>query len=321
MRKILFLKNNKEKWKKYEDVLKNEKTAGPVELTNMLIDITDDLGYAQTHYPDTDVEIYLNNLASRIHQSIYKNKRYGEKIIRNFFLETVPNIVWKNKKYLLYSLIAFVLAAVLGFFSEILYPDYVRLILGDYYVDSTIERIKKGDPLGIYKEEEQFLMFLYIAMNNIRVSFLVFVAGILTSFGTYYLLAHNGILLGSFFALFYKYNVLATALKVVWIHGTIEISAIIIAGAAGIMMGNSFLFSGTYPRLYHFQSKSKEGLIIIYALIPFFLIAAWLESYITRYTDMHILLSLAIILISLILIIGYFFIFPFYKNKKTKIKL
>jgi uncharacterized membrane protein SpoIIM required for sporulation len=319
MRKILFLKNNKEKWKKYEDVLKNENKAGPVELTNMLIDITDDLGYAQTHYPDTDVEIYLNNLASRIHQSIYKNKRYGEKIIRNFFLKTVPDIVWKNRKYFLYSLIAFTLAAALGFFSEILYPDYVRLILGDYYVDSTIERIKNGDPLGIYKEEEQFLMFLQIAMNNIRVSFLVFVAGILTSFGSYFLLAQNGIMLGSFFALFYRYNVIGSALKVVWIHGTIEISAIIIAGAAGIMMGNSFLFPGTYPRLYHFQSKSKEGLIIIYALIPFFLIAAWLESYITRFTEMHIMLSLTIILISLFLIIGYFFIFPFYKNLKNNI--
>lgn len=317
MRKILFLKNNKEKWKNYEEILKDEKKAGPANLTNMLIDITDDLGYAQTHYPDTDVERYLNNLASRIHQAIYKNKRYGEKIIRKFFLVTVPDAIWKNKNYLLYSFIAFTLASILGFFSEIYYPDYVRLILGDQYVDATIERIKNGDPLGVYKENEQFLMFLQIAMNNIRVSFLVFVAGILTSFGSYYLLSQNGIMLGSFFALFYRYNVMGSALKVVWIHGTIEISAIIIAGAAGIMMGNSFLFPGTYPRLYHFQNKSKEGIIIIYALIPFFLIAAWLESYITRYTDMHILLSLTIILISFLFIIGYFFIFPFYKNLKN----
>ncbi|MCX8081442.1 MAG: stage II sporulation protein M [Bacteroidia bacterium] len=318
MRRIVFLKYNKDKWKNYENVLANHKNANPVELTHMLIDITEDLGYAQTHYPDTDVERYVNNLASRIHQSIYKNKRYGEKVFKKFFLNTIPDLIWKNKRYFFYSFAAFFLSSLLGFVSEKFYPDYVRLILGDYYVDATIERIKNGDPLGVYKEKQQFLMFIQIAFNNIRVSFLIFAAGLLTSFGAYYLLCFNGIMLGSFFAMFHNYNVFDQALKVVWIHGTIEISSIIIAGAAGIMIGNSFLFPGTYPRLYHFQTKSKQAISLIYALIPFFLVAAWLESYVTRYTQMPLFLSLIIIIGSFILMTGYFFLFPYLYHLKLK---
>lgn len=313
VRKIVFLKNNKDKWKKYEHSLKDEKTLSPVELTHMLIDITEDLGYAQTHYPGSDAELYVNNLASRIHQAIYKNKRYGEKILKKFFLEKIPEIMFNARHYLFYSFLAFFLSCVLGFVSEILYPEYDRIVLGNYYVDSTIERIKNGDPLGIYKEHDPILMFVQIALNNIQVSFLVFVAGIFTAFGTYFMLSYNGIMLGSFFALFYRYNVFSQALKVVWIHGTIEIFSIILAGAAGIMMGNSFLFPGTHPRLHHFQQQSSRALMIIYALLPFFLLAAFLESFVTRYTQMPLALSIWIIISSFLLMTGYFVAYPIIK--------
>lgn len=317
MREILFVKNNKNKWEAYENTFNDEKNISPVELTNMLIDVSEDLGYAQTHYPGTETEGYLNGLAMRIHQAIYKNKRYGESTFLKFFKEYIPDVLYEHRRYLFYSFAAFSFFCILGFVSQMYNPDYVRLILGDFYVDSTIERIKKGDPFGVYKEENALMMFIGIAVNNIKVSFLVFAAGILTSFGTYYLLAFNGIMLGSFFAFFHQYNLLAQASRVVWLHGTIEILSIIIAGAAGIIMGNSFLFSGNFPRLYYFQMKSKTAISIIYALIPFFLIAAFIESFVTRYTSMPVLLSILIIFASLTLMTGYFIFYPYYrKNAK-----
>src|SRR3546814_12119350 len=103
-------------------------------------------------------------------------------------------------------------------------------------------------------------MFLYIAFNNIKVSFLAFVAGVLFSFGTVWVLFQNGVMLGAFQFFFYQKGLLLTSVLSIWIHGTLEISAIIIAGSAGLVMGNSLLFPGTWSRLESFRRGARRGL-------------------------------------------------------------
>ncbi|MCC6372213.1 MAG: stage II sporulation protein M, partial [Bacteroidia bacterium] len=220
-------------------------------------------------------------------------------------------------KQLFYSFLITALATLVGALSQIYDESFVRLILGDYYVDSTIERIKLGNALGIYGEQNQFFMFVYITINNIKVSFYAFVVGIFTAFGTALVLLRNGIMLGSFFAMFYQHNVLGSALKVVWIHGTLEISAIIIAGCAGIALGNSFIFPGTYTRLHALKKGGKDGIKIIIGLLPVFICAGFLESFITRYTNMPLWLALLIIGASLFFIIFYFIVWPIVLKRKS----
>lgn len=68
---------------------------------------------------------------------------------------------------------------------------------------------------------------------------------------------------------FYKYGLLAHSVMSVWAHGTFEITSVIIAGAAGLIMGNSFLFPGTYPRLFSFRRGAVRGVKIVAGLVPF----------------------------------------------------
>ncbi len=153
-------------------------------------------------------------------------------------------------------------------------------------------------------------MFLGITFNNIRVSFLVFVAGIFTSIASGYLLFSNGIMLGAFQYFFYQKGLLMTSALTIWIHGTLEISAIIIAGAAGIIMGNGLLFPGTYSRLQSFKNGAKKGLKIIIGLVPIFILAGFLEGFVTRMTGIPDLFKIAIILGSAIFIFIYFIFIP-----------
>ena len=122
-------------------------------------------------------------------------------------------------------------------------------------------------------------------------------------------------MLGSFFAMFYQYNVLGKALKVVWIHGTLEISAIVIAGCAGFVLGNSFMFPSTYTRVESFKRGARDSIKIVVGLIPIFMCAGFLESFITRYTEMPLWLSLIIILSSLVFLLWYFILLPLKFNK------
>ncbi len=320
MKEITFLKQNAQKWENYEKEISGTDPIKPAQLTEMFIELTDDLSYANSNYSQTNTSAYVNSLTSRVHQLVYKNKKETGNRFLSFYTTELPMMFARYHKYLFYSFLVTSIATLVGVLSQIYDDSFVRLITGDNYVDETIERIKKGNALGIYGEGNQFYMFMYITINNIRVSFIAFVFGLATAFGTSFFLIYNGVMLGCFFTLFYQYDMLGKALKVVWIHGTLEISAIIIAGCAGFVFGNSFVFPKTHTRLHSFMRGGKDGLKIVIGLLPIFIMAGFLESFVTRYTEMHIALSITIITISLIFIVGYFIALPIYLKNKYKLK-
>lgn len=312
MKESLFVKQHSKKWEKLEQ----QNSCSPDELAEGFISITDDLSYAKTFYPDSKTTAYLNGLASRFHQNIYRNKKEDKGRFARFWKHELPMIFKNQEKPLLYSLIIFIICCLIGALSAKLDDSFIRLILGDTYVNQTNENIAKGDPFGVYKKSNEFLMFLHIASNNIFVSFLTYVSGVFVSVGTLYNLFRNGVMLGSFQYYFFSKGLGWESVLVVWIHGTLEISAIVIAGAAGLVMGNSILFPKTYPRMLSFKRGAKEGMKIVIGLVPVFICAAFLEGFVTRHTEMPIWLSVSILSGSLIFIVWYVVLYPNYLSRK-----
>jgi uncharacterized membrane protein SpoIIM required for sporulation len=319
VKEIIFLKQNADRWKQFELLLSPDKKSNPDQLADLFIQLTDDLSYARTNYPKSKTTQYLNELAAKAHQLIYKNEKEKGNRILTFWKYELPKTFKKSHKQLLISCVIFTIALLIGVISAAYDENFVRIILGDSYVNQTLENIDNGDPMAIYKSAGSTDMFFAITINNIYVSFLCFVMGIFFSFGTGLMLFKNGIMLGAFQYFFYTKGLLIQSMLVIWIHGTLEISAIIIAGAAGLTMGNSILFPGTYSRLQSFTYGSKQGIKILIGLIPVFIMAGFLESFITRHTEMPLWLSLFIILTSLFFIIGYFIVYPIYLNKQENL--
>ena len=319
MKEVQFIKNNSERWREVELFL-SKKTSfqDPDKLAELFIQLTDDLSYSKTFYPQSKTTLYLNSLASKVHQSVYKNKKEKRSRIITFWKYELPEIFFARRKELLISFIVFFTAVVIGVVSSAGDTGFVRLILGDSYVNMTLENIDQGDPLAVYKKMNGVDMFMGITFNNIRVSFFAFMSGLLLSVGTVLLLLYNGIMLGTFHHFFFERNLLFESLSIVWIHGTIEISSIVIAGAAGLILGNSILFSKTYSRRQSFLISAKEGVKIIIGLIPLFIFAGFLESFVTRYTQMPIVINLVIILSSLTFIIWYVIIYPTKLSRREK---
>lgn len=285
-------------------------------MADLFIQLTDDLSYSRTHYPKSKTTQYLNAVAARVHQEIYKNKKEKRNRIVAFWKYELPFLFRNSHRHLLTAFIIFFIAMLIGMVSAANDDSFVRLILGDSYVNMTLENINKNDPMAVYKSMNQMDMFLAITLNNVYVSFLCFVLGILFSVGTGYMLFSNGIMLGAFQYFFYAKGLLLKSVLVIWIHGTLEISAIIIAGCAGLTMGNSILYPGTYSRAVSFQKGAKQGLKIIIGLVPVFIAAAFLEAFVTRHTDMPVLLSLGIISTSVFFISWYFLIYPIQLNNR-----
>ena len=310
MREQLFIRKNTERWKQFDRLIEEKDVQDPDILADLFIQTTDDLAYSRTFYPKSKTTRYLNSLALRVHQKIYKTKKERTHRLITFWRDELPMLYHLERMSLLMAFAVFMVGVIIGIVSSFEDDRYARLILGDGYVNMTLENIKKGDPMAVYKSMNPSTMFIGIAFNNIRVSFFAFVGGVTFSLASMLVLLTNGIMLGTFQTLFYQHGLLFESALVIWIHGTIEISVIIIAGGAGITMGNSLLFPGTYSRLHSFKRGAKNGLKMCFGLIPLFTIAAFLEGFVTRYTEMPFFMSASIIGLSLAFILWYFIYYP-----------
>ncbi|WP_420388291.1 stage II sporulation protein M [Roseivirga sp.] len=319
MRESAFVKRNVKKWEEFEKLLLNP-NAEPDKLSELFIQVTDDLAFARTQYPESRTYIYLNDLASKIHGKIYKNKAEDRKRFIEFWKFEVPLIMYHARFKLLYAFIIFAISIAIGVVSQQADPDFVRTILGDGYVNMTLENIEEGDVLAVYGREDEMDSFFGITFNNVRVSFFAFAAGLILSLGTGFLLFQNGVMVGCFFTFLSQQGFMGEAFKVVMLHGTLELSAIVIAGAAGFVMGNSILFPGTYSRMASFKKGAIRGLKIVMGLMPVFIMAGFIEGFFTRYTSMPWVISGTIILGSALFIIYYYILYPIkIANERQKI--
>ena len=318
MKEVSFIKRNIDKWKAMEDTVDEAYNVSPDVLADAYQELTADLAFSQTHFPDARITVYLNNLASALHNKIYRNKREKRSRIITFWTREVPLTMWEARRLLLASFLIFVVSVVIGVLSTLGDADFPRLIMGDGYVDMTLDNIEKGEPMGVYGSEAESPMFFQITLNNIMVSFRCFVAGLLTSFMTGFILLQNGIMVGAFQAFFYQHGLLWESSLAIWLHGTIEISSIVVAGAAGLSLGNGWLMPGTYTRLESFRRGAVRGMKIVVGTVPLFIIAGFIESFVTRHTDLADGVRLSIIILSLFFVVSYFVVLPWHLYGRKK---
>ncbi|WMI67702.1 stage II sporulation protein M [Mangrovimonas sp. YM274] len=317
MREAAFAKQNKNKWLQFENILSNKTTVNPNELSDLYIEITDHLSYAKTFYPNSNTERYLNQLASKAHLKIYTTKKESKNRLIAFFKTEFPTQFYYHQRELLIAFLVFALFSIVGAYSTAHEGDFVRAIMGDSYVNMTLENIENNDPMAVYKKMGEVNMFLGITINNIKVAMMAFVYGILFGVGSLYVMLQNGIMLGSFQYFFYEKGLFWESARTIWIHGTFEISVIIIAGCAGLVVGNGILFPGTYTRLDSFKRGIINGLKILLSTLPFFVVAGFLEGFVTRHTEMPDWLAIFIIGSSLFCILYYYVIYPIQLHKKS----
>ena len=282
MNEVNFIRASKERWRALEGYLKSTTNLMPERTVELYQSCADDLSFMKTHFPDSTSIAYLESLVVRTHRMIYSGSIIDRKRIWTYWTYDIPEAIWQSRRDIFISFIIFIIAILIGWFSSIVDPAFARLVLGDLYVNITLENIDKGDPMAIYSSMEESQMFLGIGANNVRVAFLAFALGMLTSVGPALILLTNGVMVGTFFYFFYERGLTFLAFSTIMIHGTLELSAIGIAGGAGMVLGQALLYPGTYTRIRSLQKAGGRSVKVMISLIPVFIIAAFLESYLTR---------------------------------------
>jgi len=327
MREALFIKKNAQKWQEYEHF----QTDDPDEMANRFTTLVDDLAYAKTFYPHSKVTRLINGHAVSIYQSIYQNKKEKYTRLISFWKTELPLVIRKNHKTFLFTFIVFAVCFLTGIFSSMKDYEFVKGVMGEDYVIMTEENIANGDPFGIYKTTSEggyFSNFIRLFYHNVRIDFWMFICGLLAGVITMFLLFYNSVMLGCFQYMFFAKGLGIKSVMVIWIHATLEISAMIISATAGFIIAKSILFPGSFSRLSSFKRGIKDAVKIMIIFVPMTLCAAFLESYITHLMSesfdkdgkggMPAWVSILILSISFFFVVWYFVIYPILVERRLK---
>lgn len=320
MREVAFIKQNKEKWFEIEQVVEGKIKKNPDDLSSLYINLVNDLSFAQTYYPKSKTTVYLNHLSSRIFQKIYKTKRTEQNRLLYFYRTEVPLLVYQYRRYLFYAFAFFILFTLIGFVSAHYDKEFVNIILGENYVNMTIENIESGNAIGVYQQGTNWGLSLAIIFNNLKVGAILFVYGVFGGIGTLFALLQNCIMLGSFQYFFHEHGALKESARGIWLHGVFEIFSMVVEAMAGLILGASILFPKTFSRFQSFKLGFKDAFKIFLSTVPFTIIAGIIEGYVTRYAlQMPEWMNIFIIFGTLSVIGFYYFIYPYIVSiKKLK---
>ena len=133
------------------------------------------------------------------------------------------------------------------------------------------------------------------------------------------MLIYNGVMVGAFQYFFAERGLFSESFLTIWMHGALELSAAVIAGGAGLILGRGIVFPGTYSRLQSLMISAREGLKVLMIAVSMTTVAAIIESFLTRYTEIPNAIRLCFIALCFLFVIGYFIVLPWQKKKNGSI--
>jgi uncharacterized membrane protein SpoIIM required for sporulation len=279
-----FVKLHRNEWKELEQLVtalgKRRKTITGANITlfhRLYQKAAQNLSYSQTYFPTDEVTHYLNGLVSKSHNLMYKDQVSSFKQIRYFFSTKFIGLLLEQWKFVLFALILFTIGALGSFLSVMNDPLHLYSIL-----PADIAQGVNPEQLGSHDGAvDSSLMSASIMTNNIKVAILAFAGGITFGLLTVYLMVYNGILIGALAALFWHHGKSYDFWAYIVPHGMIELTAIFIAGGAGLLMGYKLFVPGQYSRGYQLKLQAKRSVQLLLGTIPLFVIAGVIEGFIT----------------------------------------
>ncbi|WML39872.1 stage II sporulation protein M [Neobacillus sp. OS1-2] len=278
-----FIKMHRDDWKQLEQLMvtmsKGKKAITGETITNyhrIYQKAAQNLSYSQTYFPNDDVTQYLNGLVSKSHNLLYKDQISSFKQIRHFFSTQFIGLLLEQWKFVVAAFILFFIGAIGSFIAVLNDPLHIYAIL-----PAEIAQGVNPDQLGTGDAVNSSLMSASIMTNNIKVAIFAFAGGITFGLVTVYLLINNGIIIGALAALFWHHEKSYDFWAYIVPHGMIELTAIFIAGGAGLLMGYKLFVPGQYTRGYQLKHHAKRSVQLLLGTIPLFVIAGVIEGFIT----------------------------------------
>lgn len=278
-----FVQNYREDWTELEALItslhKKKRDLSPEKLDRfqrLYQKAAQHLSYSQTYYPQEETTAYLNDLVGKAHNMLYQDQVSSLQQLKQFFGSSFVQLFTEQWKAVLIAMALFMLGGIGAFLSVMQDPMHMYAILPEQ-IATAIDPERIGGDGAVNSP----VMSASIMSNNIRVAILAFASGITCGILTVYLLIYNGIIVGALAAFFWHYGRSYDFWAYIVPHGIIELTAIFIAGGAGLLMGYKLLVPGERSRIYQLKQQALRSVKLFLGTIPLFVIAGIIEGFIT----------------------------------------
>jgi uncharacterized membrane protein SpoIIM required for sporulation len=278
-----FLESRLKKWKRLEELtarasrlrLKSLSGEEVREFGQLYRRTAADLAIAREEVRDQRLVNYLNHLVARAHGAIYRSESSGFGVFVSFFRYEFPAVFRRTFYYTLTAFLVFIVSAVFAGTACILdegFADRIAPQLKQSIAEhhNWTESVNNANPLASTS----------IQTNNINVTFYAFAGGLLAGIGTLWVLTQNGLLLGMVLSLCFRYRFWEIPIFIS-AHGVIELTAIFIAGGAGLLIAKALLMPGDLRRIDALVENGRLSIKLILGCIPMLLIAGLIEGFIS----------------------------------------
>ncbi len=314
-----WLKTRRVTWEKLEELLKLTDKRGVAgldrqqlqELGRLYRSTSADLSRARALKLSSDVQTYLNNLVVRAHNQVYQTNRNRWADLFRFLWEGFPKLVRDNVFYLVLSTSIFLFPAVGSYLAVIDDTKFAQLETAKGHplvAEEMWDTINQKKMWTDAAQDQSPTMFSLIATNNIKVAIMAFVFGLSFGLGTVYVLFVNGLSIGTVFGLCQCNGMAGKLTQFVAPHGVLELTAIFLSGAAGLIIGKSLWFPGQYKRIDAFKNACKRAMGLFAGCVPILLVAGCIEGFISPRTDIPVDIKYLVSVSTLVFLMLYLFV-------------
>lgn len=239
--------------------------------------VVSDLALAQRDFPDDQLTLWLNGLAVRAHLRLYRAPAPAWHRLGQFFWTDFGRRFRAARPYLVASALLLLGPAALAYVGALLEPT-----LRDALVPVSLRQVmSNGRTWTDIQPALRPGMATLIFTNNIQVAFLAFAGGILFGLGTAYVLVGNGLLLGGVLGAAQFYGVAPLVWSFISPHGYLELTCIVIAGAAGLMLGDALLRPGLILRREALARAARQAVELVVGAAPVLVVAGLIEGFVS----------------------------------------
>jgi len=272
--------------------------------------LTSDLARLTTAAKDGGVAevFYLGRLVAGAHNLIYRERRQTFREVLRFIAIDVPTEVRRSAAPILLAAAFLFVPAAISYTAVVRDPAVAPTFIPTKMLDRAEEGVERARTRkGYIPDPEVFrpVMASQIIANNVQVTFAAFALGITAGIGTLFLLLMNGISLGGVFGLYQSKGIIGLLLAFVAPHGVLELSAICIAGGAGLLIAGSMLLPGEMTRRAAFAANSRRAMRLIAASTLLLVFAGSLEGMVSPIPTWPLWLKLMVSATTLLALISY----------------
>lgn len=295
MHKREFVSRRRVAWQRFGQLLdrldlragKKLSTAETAEFSRLFRELCYDLSEVRARDWGTQLEAYLNGLVSQGHNAFYSAPPGRWIPIVQFLSVGFPRMFRKNIGYFLVAAALFFVPMGVTWGIVQAEPSLARRILPTQYLDQAKEMYSekswddvtgKDSDLGEFGESRSIMFGFYIK-NNVSIALDAAGRGILFGIGTVYTLLSNGIVIGAIFGYVVSQGNGERLLSFAISHGSFELTAIAVAGGAGLMIGDALIHPGQRTRLESLRHRGLEAIQIACGAGAMLVVAAMIEAF------------------------------------------